>query len=147
MNKINAFRKKVDTYIKKAGVTIARTLKKYHEVIVSNKVKSSIIGSVTAVTIIGIIVTIAVVNNNHEHVPLAAISENYVAPTCELKGSYEEVIYCADCEEELERNVVTINACTTIVQICHMIHRTITASYGILTKTLGARESQLLSIQ
>ena len=79
--------------------------------IVVNKAKSIVIGSVAAIAIGGTATTVALVNNNkHEHEPLAATTENYVAATCETTGSYDEVIYCADCEEELDRKTVTVEA-------------------------------------
>ena len=43
------------------------------------------------------------------HKPNTAVRENEVASTCTKEGSYDEVIYCADCGEELERTTKTIN--------------------------------------
>lgn len=37
------------------------------------------------------------------HVPLSAIRENEVYPTCTADGKYDSVVYCAVCDEELER--------------------------------------------
>ena len=39
----------------------------------------------------------------HEHTPGSAVSENIVEATCTAKGSYDEVVYCSVCDEELSR--------------------------------------------
>ena len=44
------------------------------------------------------------------HVEAAAVIENNVAPDCENAGSYDEVVYCATCGDELARNNVTVDA-------------------------------------
>lgn|GEM_PF-5365033 len=58
-------------------------------------------------------------DNNHKetryiekiaHTPSAAVMENEVAPTCTKEGSYDEVIYCSDCHEELSRKNVVVPA-------------------------------------
>lgn len=41
------------------------------------------------------------------HKPETAVKENEVSGTCEVKGSYDEVVYCAVCEEELSRTTIT----------------------------------------
>ena len=46
----------------------------------------------------------------HEHVAGEAVKENEVAPTCTAKGSYDEVVYCEDCGEELSRKTIEVNA-------------------------------------
>ena len=40
------------------------------------------------------------------HTPGEAVSENIVNATCTAKGSYDKVVYCADCGAELERETV-----------------------------------------
>ena len=42
------------------------------------------------------------------HTPSEAIKENEVAATCTAGGSYEEVVYCAACGEELSRKAVEV---------------------------------------
>ena len=42
------------------------------------------------------------------HTPSEAIKENEVAATCSAGGSYEEVVYCAACGEELSRKAVEV---------------------------------------
>ncbi len=44
------------------------------------------------------------------HTPSEAIKENEVAATCTADGSYEEVVYCAVCGEELSRKAVEVTA-------------------------------------
>ena len=44
------------------------------------------------------------------HTPLDAVEENYVAPDCTNDGSKDLVVYCDVCDEELEREPVTIPA-------------------------------------
>ena len=44
------------------------------------------------------------------HVSVAPVRENEVAATCTTDGSYDEVVYCSVCGEELSRNTVTIPA-------------------------------------
>ncbi|MBQ1679042.1 MAG: InlB B-repeat-containing protein, partial [Oscillospiraceae bacterium] len=46
----------------------------------------------------------------HTHTPAAAVQENYVAPSCTAAGSYDEVVYCASCGEELSRTARTVAA-------------------------------------
>ena len=45
-----------------------------------------------------------------EHDPAEAVQENVVAATCEKAGSYDDVVYCAGCDEELSRETVTVEA-------------------------------------
>ena len=48
--------------------------------------------------------------NAKGHTEGAAVRENEVAATCTSAGSYDEVVYCADCREELSREKKTIDA-------------------------------------
>ena len=43
------------------------------------------------------------------HSPAAAIHENEVKATCKNAGSYDEVIYCSVCGEELSREPITVD--------------------------------------
>lgn len=54
-----------------------------------------------------LIATLTVV---HEHDPMEPTIENYVDPTCDEPGSFDEVVYCATCHEELSRVKKTIPA-------------------------------------
>lgn len=44
------------------------------------------------------------------HTPQDAVRENEKAPTCTEAGSYDEVVYCSVCKEELSRKTVTVEA-------------------------------------
>lgn len=44
------------------------------------------------------------------HTEGTAVKENVVLPTCEDDGSYDEVVYCTECNEELSREAKTIPA-------------------------------------
>ena len=43
-----------------------------------------------------------------DHTEDAVVVENKVAPTCTKEGSYDNVIYCAVCDEELARETITV---------------------------------------
>ena len=47
--------------------------------------------------------TVKPANEVHNHPELIRVVENEVAPTCTEQGSYDEVIYCAQCGEEVLR--------------------------------------------
>ena len=44
------------------------------------------------------------------HTEGTAVKENVIVPTCEEAGSYDEVVYCTECNEELSREAKTIPA-------------------------------------
>ena len=46
------------------------------------------------------------------HEPLEAVKENEVAPKCGVAGSYDLVVYCNLCSEELDRDTITVDALT-----------------------------------
>ncbi|MBQ7346714.1 MAG: leucine-rich repeat domain-containing protein [Clostridia bacterium] len=39
----------------------------------------------------------------HTHTPSSGVTENVAEPTCEKDGSYDEVVYCSECGEEISR--------------------------------------------
>lgn len=43
------------------------------------------------------------------HTPAATVKENVVAETGAADGSYDEVVYCSVCNEEISRNTVVVN--------------------------------------
>ncbi len=43
------------------------------------------------------------------HTEAAAVKENKVDPTCSATGSYDRVVYCSVCSEELDRTAVTVD--------------------------------------
>ena len=44
------------------------------------------------------------------HTPKPAVRENAVLPTCTMSGSYDEVVYCSECGEELSRETIEVSA-------------------------------------
>ena len=44
------------------------------------------------------------------HAPLEAVRENEIAVTCQEDGSYDEVVYCDNCKEELSRESITVKS-------------------------------------
>ncbi|MBQ7099015.1 MAG: Ig-like domain-containing protein, partial [Oscillospiraceae bacterium] len=46
----------------------------------------------------------------HEHTPAEAVRENEVPADCVNAGSYDSVVYCATCGEEISRQTVTVDA-------------------------------------
>lgn len=44
----------------------------------------------------------------HEHTPLDAVMENTVVPDCTNTGSYDSVVYCSECHEQISRESVTL---------------------------------------
>ena len=45
-----------------------------------------------------------------DHTPGEAVTEKEVAASCDNAGSYDVVVYCTDCGEEINRETVTVNA-------------------------------------
>ena len=45
----------------------------------------------------------------HTHTPGEPVQENVVPATCKAEGSYDEVIYCTECQEEISREQKTID--------------------------------------
>ncbi len=50
--------------------------------------------------------------SSNGHTPLEAAKENEVAPKCGVAGSYDLVVYCDVCGEELDRDTTTVDALT-----------------------------------
>ncbi len=46
----------------------------------------------------------------HTHTPLPAVQENRVEATCTAAGSYDLVVYCSECGEQVSRTTKTISA-------------------------------------
>ena len=45
----------------------------------------------------------------HTHTPASAVKENLVDSTCNAEGSYDDVIYCSVCGDELSRTEQVIS--------------------------------------
>ena len=50
------------------------------------------------------------INNEdcNSHTPSDAVKENEISASCDKNGSYEKVVYCAECEKELSRVTETL---------------------------------------
>lgn len=48
--------------------------------------------------------------DSHVHTPAEAVKENKIPVACFTDGSYDSVVYCSSCDEELSRNKVTVTA-------------------------------------
>ncbi len=58
----------------------------------------------------GEVETKAIPKADHVHVPAEAVEENRVEATCTEAGSYDLVVYCEKCGEEISRDAQTIDA-------------------------------------
>lgn len=50
----------------------------------------------------------APVGSEHQHIEKAPVRENEIPATCITEGSYDEVVYCKTCDEELSRTTKTV---------------------------------------
>lgn len=50
------------------------------------------------------------VNEEVEHTPGEAVTENLIQPDCENSGSYDSVIYCTFCGDEISRETIVTDA-------------------------------------
>ena len=50
----------------------------------------------------------APVGSEHQHTEKAPVRENETPATCITEGSYDEVVYCKTCDEELSRTTKTV---------------------------------------
>lgn len=55
-----------------------------------------------------ITIVVKILNEEPPHPILNSVRENEIAPTCTAEGSYDEVIYCAECDEEISRTTQSI---------------------------------------
>ncbi|MBQ6030315.1 MAG: InlB B-repeat-containing protein, partial [Oscillospiraceae bacterium] len=51
-----------------------------------------------------------IIGEEHVHTPAAPVIENEVPATCTTAGSYDSVVYCSECGEEISRETVTVPA-------------------------------------
>ena len=49
------------------------------------------------------------VPGQHTHTSASAVIENLVDSTCKKTGSYDEVVYCSTCNEEISRTQKTVD--------------------------------------
>ena len=55
--------------------------------------------------------------NAKGHTKKPAVTENNVAPGCESEGSYDSVVYCAICKDEISRETITVDALGHTVEV------------------------------
>ncbi|MBP3437398.1 MAG: leucine-rich repeat protein [Clostridia bacterium] len=71
----------------------------------------------------------------HTHTPALAVRENVIEPTCKTEGSYDSVVYCDSCEEELSRTQnrlpVSLTSHNMVSGVCSDCHLT-NSSEGLL---------------
>ena len=60
-------------------------------------------------TVLLAILTVLSSCGEHVHTPMEAVSENAVAATCVSAGSYDEVVYCSGCNQEISRLQKTVD--------------------------------------
>ena len=53
----------------------------------------------------------------HTHTPGEAVQENVVPASCKAEGSYDEVVYCTECGEEISREHKTIDMAKHTIKI------------------------------
>ncbi|MBQ2061852.1 MAG: InlB B-repeat-containing protein, partial [Oscillospiraceae bacterium] len=63
-----------------------------------------------AETTLGTTIYTTIIGEEHVHTPGDPVVENNVAATCTAAGSYDSVVYCTECGEELSRETVTVPA-------------------------------------
>lgn len=77
-----------------------------------NRKKYTYINLVVAISfgvlLASVIVLAIIAGQRHIHSELTRAVENKVASTCTTEGSYDEVVYCDRCDEELLRTKITI---------------------------------------
>ena len=76
-----------------------------------NRKKYTYINLIVAISLTillaSVIVFAIIAGQTHIHPGLTRVIENKVASTCTTEGSYEEVVYCAKCDEEFLRTKIT----------------------------------------
>ncbi len=62
--------------------------------------------SICFIILLSVCAIMAIVKNSnevHTHPELTRVVENEIAPTCTTEGSYDVVLYCTECGEEISR--------------------------------------------
>lgn len=84
--------------------------KKIGNFLIAHKIKVLITGLAITAVLSGTIVTISIVGGDCTHRDLYTKRENEIAATCTSDGSYDEVVYCEDCNEEISRTLKTLSS-------------------------------------
>ena len=64
----------------------------------------------------------------HVHTPGEPVQENVVPASCEADGSYDEVVYCTECQAEISREQKTINKLNHNIVFVEEVPATATAN-------------------
>ncbi|MBE6672693.1 MAG: helix-turn-helix domain-containing protein [Ruminococcaceae bacterium] len=67
-----------------------------------------IIALTASVTMIAARIAYGKTSSTPEHTTLNSVKENALAPTCTSEGSYDEVVYCTACGEEVLRTTIRV---------------------------------------
>ena len=67
-----------------------------------------LIFSLIIIALCVIIIIIGSLKEEHHHTTFNSVIENEVSPTCTAGGSYDEVVYCTDCNAEIMRTTRSI---------------------------------------
>ena len=67
-----------------------------------------LIFSLIIIALCVIIIIIGSLKEEHYHTTFNSVTENEVSPTCTAGGSYDEVVYCTDCNAEIMRTTRSI---------------------------------------
>ena len=75
------------------------------------------------------------------HTPKVAVKENEKNATCKVEGSYDEVIYCSVCGEEISRTKKTIEkkSHTTTDQTITNIKKATLSNDGVINKSIESK--------
>ena len=58
----------------------------------------------------GVVLLPSPLNPSHTHTPAEAVVENEIPATCTTDGSYDSVVYCTECGEEISRETIIVPA-------------------------------------
>lgn len=100
-----------DDYEREADVPAAEAAAEGKTPLAGKKKNRYLIAALCLILLSACMVAVVIgVNKVHTHSELTRVIENEVAPTCTVMGSYDEVIYCAECGKEVLRTHITMGA-------------------------------------
>ncbi len=104
-----------DDYEKETLIPTINASSEKTEATVQKKKYPYLIAAICFITLVVCIITGLMVCQNisrnkeqHTHDILISLKENEISPTCTAKGSYDEVVYCTECDKELLRTARSI---------------------------------------
>ena len=97
------------------------------------------------ISALSVLVTLKIVNDRtppmpevHHHSEFVRVIENEVAPSCAAEGSYDEVIYCGTCDEELLR------ATQSLAKLAHTLTGSVKEDEVAPTCTAGGSYTEVV---